>query len=54
MTFSKSSALWIAFLAVLLVLGILIFVYFQGGVGHALRTGLDISGRAVAYISWRT
>ncbi len=38
MVFPKSAALWVAFLALLLALGLAVFVYVQGGVSHAIRS----------------
>jgi len=40
MIFPKSLALWIALLALCFAAGLLLFVYFQGGVSHAIRSSM--------------
>jgi hypothetical protein len=51
MTFPKSLALSIMLLALLFAAGILIFVYFQGGVEHTIRSGITLVLSPRAYIS---
>lgn len=40
MVFPKSLALWITALALLFAAALLIFVYFQGGSSHAIRSSI--------------
>ena len=50
MLFPKSLALSIAVLALLFAAGILIFVYFQGGVSHAIRSSGVSNSTSQAHI----
>ncbi|HZT69443.1 MAG TPA: hypothetical protein VFC10_06810 [Terriglobia bacterium] len=56
MLFPKSLSLWIAALVLLFALALLLFVYFQGGVSHAIRSAKVffttplLAGSAATYI----
>ncbi len=50
MLFPKSLSLLIALLALFFAAGLLIFVYFQGGVSHAIRTTMVSNPSLSRYI----